>query len=113
LPKIEVDFKSSCFEELVIEAIDQTFSKLGIEVKQTFFSFLEVNYKLCKEDIPNRIGDFVDGLEQIFGASAPLLELVVMKTLRQSVPSFIYLVESSNLNFESYLSSLKHHVENL
>ena len=113
LPKIEVDFKSSCFEALVIEAIDQTFLKLGIEAKQAFYSFLEVHYKLNKEDIPDRIRDFVNALEQIFGTSASLLEIDVMKSIRQKAPSFIYIVKTPALSFEDYVESLKRNVNTL
>jgi len=113
LPKILVNFKSSEFEELFIEAIDQTLSNLGLGVKQAFYSFLEVHYTLSKEDVPNRIGDFVDGMEKIFGTSASLLEVEVMKSLRRKVPSFIYLVESPYLLFEDYSESLRRHIENL
>ena len=60
-----------------------------------------------------RIGDFVYALESIFGASALLLEMDVMKTLRQNVPSFTYVVESSEISFEGYLFSLKQYIENI
>lgn len=113
LPKILVNFKSSDFEELVVEAIDQTLSKLGIEVKQAFYSFLAVHYKLDKEDVPNRIRDFVDAIEKIFGMGAALLEIDIMKSLRQRVPLFIYVAKSPDLSFEDYLESLRRHVEGL
>ena len=113
LPKILVNFKSSDFEELVIEAIDQTLSKLGMGIKQTFYHFLEVHYKLSKEDVPNRIGDFVDALEKIFGTGASLIEINIVKTLRQKIPSFLYIAKSSDLVFEDYLELLRRHFENL
>lgn len=113
LPRILINFQSSDFEELVVEAIDQTFSKLGTEIKQEFYSFLNVHYKLSKEDIPNRIGDFVDAIEKIFGTGASLLEIDVMKSLRQKVPSFIFTVNNPDFSFEDYLESLRRHVENL
>jgi hypothetical protein len=112
-PRIQLDFKSSGFDEFFLEAIDQTFSMLGTNAKQALFSFLENKYNLNREDIPSRLGDFVDGLEKIFGTGASVLELEVMKTLRHRVPSFVYVVESSDLSFESYLLSLRCHVENL
>ena len=112
LPKIELDFEPSGFEGFVVESIDQTFSKLGAKVKEAFYSSLEANYNLSKEDIPNRIEVFVNAVEQVFGISAPLLEIDVMKNLRQKVPSFIYVVRSQDLSFEDYLESLKRHIEN-
>ena len=113
LQKIQINLGSSGFEELVIEAVDQTFTNLGLKVKQVFYYFLENHYKLSKMDIPNRIGDFVEALEKVFGTSALLIEIDVLRSLQQRVPSFTYLQERSELSFESYLASLKHHVENL
>ncbi len=112
LQKIEIDYKTSEFDELFVQAIDQTFSRLlGMTAKQVFFSFLANEIKLSKQDMPNRVNDFVYGLEQIFGTSASLLELEVMKTLRQSVPSFKYSAQTSDLSFEPYVASLRQHLE--
>jgi hypothetical protein len=113
IPKIQIDFQNSKFDELFLEAIDQSFLiLLGTHSKQAFFSFLDKKYKLSKEDIPNRIEDFADGLEKIFGPTAFLLELAIMKALKHKVPSFSYLLEGSNLSFEVYVESLKRHLEN-
>jgi hypothetical protein len=110
-PKIQLNFNSSSFDEAVLEALDQTFSKLGEGVKQKFYFFLEVNFKISRENIPGRIGDFVYALESVFGASASLLEMDVMKTLRQNVPSFTYVAANPELSFEGYLFSLKRYIE--
>ena len=112
IPKIQIDLKSE-FDKLFLEAIDQTFLiLLGQNSKQAFFVFLDKKYKLTKTDIPRRIGDFVDGLDQIFGSSAFLLELTIMKALRRRVPSFNYLLEGSDLSFEAYAESLKRQMAN-
>jgi hypothetical protein len=111
--EIQMNLGSSNFEALVIETIDQTLSKLGIGVKQVFYSFLEHHYKLGKEDIPARIGDFDDALGKIFGPSASIVEIDILKGLQQKVPSFIYTLESTDLSLVSYLVSLKQHLENL
>ena len=113
IPKIQIDFETSQFDEFFLEAIDQTFSTLlGNNAKQVVFSFLDKKYKLTKEDLPNRIGDFIIGLEQVFGRSAPLIELEMMKNLKKSVPSFNYVVERSDFSFEQYAESLKHQMAN-
>ena len=112
-PKIQMDFQNSKFDDLFLEAIDQTFLiLLGTNSKQAFFSFLDKKYKLSKKDIPCRIEDFVAGLEKIFGPTAFLIELAIMKALKQKVPSFSYLLERPNLSFEGYVESLRLHVEN-
>jgi hypothetical protein len=113
LPKIQIDLNSPRFDEFFIESVDQTFSKLGMKVKTTFFAFLETKYNLKRENLPNRIGDFVEGLESVFGEGALPLELCIMKALRKSVPSFSYFADNSDLCFEDYVASLKNYTERL
>lgn len=95
------------FSQILIEVVDQTFSKLGTKVRQALFSTLENNYKLNRKDIPDRIGDFVNALEKIFGASALLIEIDVIKNMRQKVPTFKCESDNPNLAFGDYLNSLK------
>ena len=113
LPKIEVDYNSSRFDDLFREAVDSTFSTLGVTVKEAFFAFLHKKYNLSEEEIPDRISDFADGLEKIFGAGALLLELAIMKALRRNVPAFNYVAASSDLCFEAYVDSLRQYTEQL
>ena len=113
LEEIPIILKTSGFENILIEAIDETFSKLSMPVNKAFYSFLKVNYKLTKENITSGIGDFVDGLQKIFGTGAPLLEIDIIKNLQQKTPSFIYLLDSPDLSFEDYLQSLNRYLENL
>jgi hypothetical protein len=109
-PEIHIDLENrveSSFDQTIIEVVDLTFSKLGVKVKQTLYSSLAVDYKLSKENIPSRIEEFVGALEKIFGTSALLLEIDVMKTIRQKVPAFKCETKNPNLAFGDYLKSLK------
>jgi hypothetical protein len=112
-PQIQINLNSSTFQELLIEATDQTLSKLGAPIKHKLYSCLETNYKLTKEDIPNRIDDFVNALEQIFETSASLIEIDVMKNMQQKIPLFKFKIENADLNFQDYLKSLKSFTETL
>ncbi len=111
-PKTMLDFSSSSFEETLLAALDQTFSKLGAEVREKLYFFLDTNFKISKENIPDRIGDFVYALESIFGASASLLEMDIMKALSLRTPSFAYVLETPEISCEGYLFSLKTYIEN-
>jgi hypothetical protein len=111
IPEIEIDYSSPRFDELFLDAVDQTLSALGINVKNAFLSFLDAKYNLSKENIPDRVGDFVDGLEYIFGPGALPLELRIMRNLSQSVPTFNYVTKQPDLGFEVYVESLKQHIE--
>ena len=103
--------KTSSFNQTIIEAIDLTFSKLGSKVKDTLYSSLAFDYGLSKEDIPCRTKEFVDALEGIFGKSAMLLEIDLMKNLSQKVPTFKCEISNPKLTFCDYLKSLQNYME--
>lgn len=112
--EIQLDLSSNPtldFGQIITEVVDQTFSKLGTKVRQTLYSTLENNYKLNRKDIPDRIGEFVNALEEIFGASALLLEIDLMKNMRQKVPVFKCETNNPHLAFGDYLKSLKTFME--
>jgi hypothetical protein len=113
-PRIQIDssdHNTSKFDQTVIEAIDLSFSKLGVRVKEALYSSLVAEYKLNKQNIPVMIEEFVEALEKIFGSSSLLLEMDVMKTIRKKIPEFKFEAESSDLSFTSYLKSLKRFLE--
>jgi hypothetical protein len=108
----EIQMDLSCpqtydFHQIITEVIDQTFSKLGTKIRQTLYSILENNYELNEKNIPDQIGEFVNAIEEIFGASALLLEIDVMKNMRQKVPTFKCEANNPNLGFVDYLRSMK------
>lgn len=103
--------KTPTFNQTIIEAVDVTFSKLGSKVKQTFYSSLAIDYKLNKEDIPCRTKEFVDALEGIFGKSALLLEIDLMKNLSLKVSEFKCEISNPKLTFCEYLNSLQSYME--
>ena len=111
MQNVLVTLESQGFEELTIAAIDQTLTKLGVKVKQAFYYFLETQYNLDKEDIPARIDDFIEALETLFGASAALVEIEILKNLQNKIPSFTFLLKKPNLSLSAYLASLRLHVE--
>ena len=112
-PEIQFELELNGSDEVLTEAIDQAFTKLGAKVKPTLYSILEAQYKLNKKDLSNKTLDFVNALEQIFGASSILVEIFVMKSIRQQVPLFCYAVENDDINFLDYLESLKSYLTNL
>lgn len=103
--------KTPSFNQTINEAMDLTFSKLGSKVKQTLYSSLAINYKLNKENIPCRTKEFADAIEGIFGKSAFLLEIDLMKNLSQKVPTFKCEISNPKLTFCDYLKSLQNYME--
>jgi len=73
--------RTMSFEKLLMESIDEGLSSLGETCKQAIYFHLEKKYKLTKQDIPSRINDFTEAIENIFGVGAKVLEIRIMKNL--------------------------------
>jgi hypothetical protein len=73
------------FETILLEAVDDAFSTLGKSVKTSIYFHLEHKFIIPKQDIPYRIDDFSNALEQIFGLAAKHLEILIMKKLREKI----------------------------
>jgi hypothetical protein len=93
------------FEWLINETIDNVFSSLETVCKQAIYDYLEMKYKLKKNDIADHTMEFSEALEQIFGDAAALLEIQIMKELSRKVPQFKHWSEGS-LTFPDYVNAL-------
>jgi hypothetical protein len=98
------------FEKVLLEAIDESLSCLGKSGKQTIYFHLKTEYKLSKQDIPSRIEDFTEALEDIFGLGAKLLEINIMKSMFTKMgylqPRFH---AEQSLEFTKYIESARTH----
>ena len=98
------------FEKVLLEAIDESFSCLGESGKQTIYFHLKTEYKISKEDIPSRIEDFTEALEDIFGLGAKLLEIKIMKNLFTKMGYLQpHLHTQQSLEFTKYIESARTH----
>lgn len=73
------------FSEILLESIDRAFLTLGENAKSSLYFHLETKFAISRQDIPDRINDFSDALEQIFGLGARQIEILIMKYLNQRV----------------------------
>ncbi len=71
--------KSKKFDFMLLEAVDEALSILGESVKKSVYFHLEETYKIKRYEIPNKIEEFSDALEKMFGIGARYLEILVMK----------------------------------
>jgi nucleoside-diphosphate-sugar epimerase len=94
------------FEKFLTEAVENVFSSLGEPSKQAIYLHLKNNYNIGKEEIPQKIEDFADALEEIFGSGAKLIEIEIMKSLFCKVQSFKYSPKQESLLFADYLKKL-------
>ena len=99
------------FENLLTETIDEAFSTLGENVRKSIYFHLNQKFMITKQDIPYKIDEFSDALEQIFGIGARMLELLIMTKLQGKIRA-LYKWEGPNwlvpeLTFSQYVSLLK------
>ncbi len=110
---IQLNLNSLEYEPVVIDSLNQAFSKFGKEAKFIFYSFLEVDYKLSKEGESERIEALVNSIEKLFGPTSLLIEIEVMKSIHQKIPSFEHKPGNVEFSFECYLESLRNYLSSL
>jgi len=108
------------FSIILLKAIDEAFLTLGENARTAVYCHLESKFAISRQDIPDRIGDFSDTLEQIFGLAAPQLEILIMKFLNRRVKceyewvgpkwlvpdlTFKKYVALTELNFQRYIKN--------
>jgi len=73
------------FDQLLIEAIDETLASLGVPVKNMLYFQLENCFNMPKEEIPNHIDEFTGIMHKIFGLGASRLEVKFLKNLKLKI----------------------------
>ena len=104
------------FYDTLLEAIDEAFSSLGESPKTAIYFHLENSMGIKKREIPFRIDDFQNALEEIFGLGARLLEILFIKNLHEKIkttykwdmPRWVV----PELTFQEYLHLVKTEFEN-
>jgi len=96
------------FEELLLEAVDEGLSSLGESAKEVIYFYLEKNSKIDRRDIPYKIEEFVEALEEFFGVGAKTLEVLIMKQLYQKIGHAVeYDRELKDLIFTEYVAAAR------
>ena len=100
--------KKMTFENILLETIDEELSSLGEKCKENIYSYLDDEYNLKKKEIPFKIDDFAQAIENIFGSSAKILKIKIMKNLFQKTgyanPD---LDNKENLDFTQYIQTIR------
>ena len=95
------------YQELVLDAVDETFSALGKTAKQVIYFHLEKTFKICKQEIPCKIEKFTKAIEEIIGPGAKLLEIEIIEKLYKKIgQDFKYYPKQKGLAFTEYLKAV-------
>lgn len=94
------------FEEIFLEAVDESLSILGDSCKQAFYIYLEKTYKVNRLSIPCEIEGFTRAIEEIFGFGAKLLQIQIMKNLHEKT-GYLKILPGNALNFTEYVETTR------
>jgi len=63
----------------LLEAVDEGFLALGESVRQAIYWHLENRFSIRRDEIPDRLKEFMEALKNMFGAGAEILLKVIIK----------------------------------
>ena len=69
------------FDSMLLEAVDEGLLALGKELRHAIYRYLEVHKGLKREELPDRLEEFSEALEGIFGYCSQFLEKAILKRL--------------------------------
>ncbi|MEJ5327357.1 MAG: hypothetical protein WHU54_03800 [Candidatus Bathyarchaeia archaeon] len=99
--------KQKNYENTLIEAIDAAFAQLGPNITKTIYFRMEKTFKIKKQELPHKIQEFTEAIEQIFGAGAELIEIRIIEELHKRIPIFMHFPKKRNLDFIEYVTDLQ------
>ncbi len=103
--------KNEKFNEIILETIDEALLTLGRTAQASIYFHLANKFAISKQNIPDRIDDFSEALEQIFGLAARQLEILIMKYLNEKIACSYRWVGPKwlipNLTFAKYVKMLQ------
>jgi hypothetical protein len=94
------------FAQLFLNAVDCAFSLLGDSGKAAFYKYLEDAFGVARSQIPDSADVFAQALEDIFGQTARLIEVRIMRSLHEAVPEFEFSGDET-FSFVNYVEKLR------
>jgi hypothetical protein len=97
----------TAFEKLFLEAVDEALASLGDSAKQAIYFHLENKFEIARNEIPQHVEDFAEGLEKIFGIGSQFLEILIMKKLYGRTGQPLQWDKSKKLIFAEYVAAAR------
>jgi hypothetical protein len=95
------------FNLAIIEAVEKSFSSFNKLDKEATYLHLEKAFKIKKQEIPSKIGEFSNAIEQMFGIGAKLVEIKIIETLHNRIRGFMFFPKKGDVDFKEYVVSLR------
>lgn len=91
------------FADILIKSIDEGLTAFGEQTKNVTYHYLERNYRVKRNEIPQRLEEFHTALTDLFGVTADIIEDLVHKNLYKKL----------DLTYENKKQSLKSLVQEI
>ena len=98
--------KTREFDKLLVSAVDEALDSLGESVRQSTYFHIENNFKLARDEIPEKLFEFQGGLERIFGSGAQYIEILIMKNLHTKIGRNLK-IKNKQLKFIEYVDAAR------
>ena len=95
------------FKAVIIESVDESLASFSNLDKQAVYLHLEKTYNIKKQEIPSKMDNFADAIEQMFGIGAKLVEMRIIEALHKRIPEFVFFPIKREIGFKEYLASLR------
>ena len=94
------------FETLLLKAIDDSLKQVFTEnAAQIIYHYLESNQSIKREEIPEKLEAFTEGLTKFFASGARVVENIILTNLSSKIDPKHKIKEDRN--FVDYVSELK------
>jgi hypothetical protein len=103
----ESNLQNNCFNRFLLEAVDEGLSLIGKSAKQAVYFHLEKNFNITRDDVPQRIEEFANALEKMFGLGAKMIEIQIMKKLYEKIGNSEYVLKQDDVVFTEYIAALR------
>jgi hypothetical protein len=99
------------FNNIFLDAIDQSLSVLGESSKTSIYFHLEKTYGVKKQDIPQKPEDFIVAMEKLFGPGSKFIANLILRSLCQKTGLNVEEGIIKNLSFAETLSVVRKMME--
>jgi hypothetical protein len=99
------------FNDVLLRAFDKAFLFLGTATKTAVYSRLEKDFFLARHELPNRIEDLEEALQDIFGCACKPLKNLIMNRLSAELWDEYGLIKycepKPELRLQKYIETVK------
>ncbi len=99
--------KSAAFDKFLLHAVDEALNSLGKSVRQSIYFHIKNKFSINRNEIPENLQEFQEGLEKIFGTGTRFIESLIIKNLHAKIGRPLVIEKREQLKFIEYVGAAK------